>query len=109
MQGDTFDDCIHGPQISGRCSGVGFLSNVGWGAVEDDGLSLEVRAQAVNAAFAADAGLFESSKPDRHIAAPAVVTDRSGAQLAGDGVGSVRIVREDRIVECVNRAVGDVL
>src|SRR3546814_20653318 len=76
-------------------------------AVEDHRLGLEEVVQALAAAFAADAGLLEAAERDREVGAPHIVPYGPRADSAGDPVGVLGVVGEQRGVGAGRRVVGD--
>src|SRR5271154_6224965 len=76
-------------------------------SVEHQGLRFEVGKQTLSAAFPADTGLLESAKGDAEVDAHLPLRNVAGADLPGDVVCTVIIVRQHRAVEAVDRVVGD--
>src|SRR5690606_9713367 len=72
---------------------------------EVDGLDLEVELEALDAAFAPDARLFEAAERHLRIDDHAVHGDAAGAHAASDHVAAFGVGRVDRTVQTVDRVV----
>src|SRR5262249_61861902 len=75
--------------------------------IEDDRLRLQVGIHPFRAAFPSDARLLEAAEGDAEVRLEGIVPDRPRAEPSGHRVGTLRILREHRGVETVDRVVGD--
>src|SRR6266702_4129654 len=73
------------------------------GAIQQDGLGLQERLQALEAALAADPGLLEPAEADGGVGLEPVVPDGAGPDLPGDLAGPLDVGGVDGGVQPVDR------
>src|SRR5207237_4108779 len=75
--------------------------------VHVDGLELKIGLKPLDAVFAPDARLLEAAEGVFAIYLELVLGDGSGADLTHDVIGALRVGREHRPVQAIERIVGD--